>query len=474
MKFRTRKKLACVANARPVPSRANPLRLDPSRTTTLRRAFVAQVNVMFGLLKGAVVRLVVDDDVFGLQRRNHALLSNTAWQFTSDPDRVREFQEWLKQQFGRYLLGRTEEDLWRAYVIAGFKKGQARAFEDWLSRNPQEANELLSATPDYIGGAKEQFLRDSFAQPVSVDKVKLLAGRTFDDLRNVTHDMSTRMTRTLADGLAQGKGPREIARDLNKAVDIGRERALLVATTELSRSHAEGQLVALQKLGVEELGVMVEWTTSGLGVTKAGYPSPCNLCAPLQGIVVKIDEASGMIPRHPRCKCVWLPSGALGESTKGQVRGAAAIRAAILKSKGKGSWASGKRISTRRPKSILTNLLINAFCPTGAGGGVDPTCSPHGPPSVARSEQRLRELVRKNWDDMPDLYAADFGTRAAEREREVHAALAELAAMHTPQELVALARAVAPAGKVRFPKQALPALENKILGPLAMLKRQVV
>src|SRR5690606_3974530 len=49
----------------------------------------------------------------------------------------------------------------------------------------------------------------------------------------VTEAMATQMQRTLADGLGQGQGPREIARSLAQSVDgIGRRRAEVIARTE--------------------------------------------------------------------------------------------------------------------------------------------------------------------------------------------------------------------------------------------------
>lgn len=342
MKFRTRKKVsACLLGN----ARLDPLKIDPSRTVALRRGFGVVVSRAFARLKGAVVRLVDVDDAFGLKPRNHLIVGNTAWQFTTDPEKVKAFAAWLRTQFDAYLTGKTDEELWRLYTIAGFKKGQQRSFDDWLKGHPEALAEQDDA---YAGGAREQFLRESFNAPVSVDKVKLLAGRSFDDLKNVTHDMSTRMTRALADGLVQGKSPREIARDLNKQVDIGRDRALVVARSELIRAHAEGQLTALKNLGVEELGVMVEWSTTG-------DKRVCPRCRNLQGIVLKIDEATGLIPAHPLCRCAFIPAN-VGESSKGQVRGAAAIREALKRSKrksGNSAWGRGKRISTARPVSIL-------------------------------------------------------------------------------------------------------------------------
>ncbi len=379
-------------------ARLNPLLTDPTRTGLLRRTFRKHLEHQFGLLKGQVVKHLIVEQALG------PLTGNALSEFASDPANVEAFKQWLQQLLGEYLLSRTEEELWNEYIQQGYKKGAGRAFDDFNTAKRED----LGYTP-----SQEQFLQESFAHPVSVDKVKLLAGRSYDELKNVTSDMSNKMTRGLTDGLVQGKSPREIARDLAKQVGISKDRALLVARTEIIRAHAEGQLMALEKLGVEEVGVAVEWSTSGVGTTRKGYPSPCHICAPLKGIVLKLSEAAGMIPRHPNCMCSWVPAN-VGEDKSGQIRSAAGIKAAVKKSiegampkskrksikAGKGrktahQWAKGLSVSANRPKSIVDNFLLNcggevlhrgqqgvttlnAFCPTGAGGGVDPTCSPTG------------------------------------------------------------------------------------------------
>lgn len=278
--------------------------------------------------------------------------------FMSKPDQVKAFQVWLQQQFGQLLTGADERKLWDAYIQAGFKKGAGRSFDDFMRSKlagkiamaPDAATQ--QGAMDFYQGTKEEFLRSSFAQPVAIDKVQLLAGRSFDDLENVTDDMSTKMTRELMDGLVQGDSPLEVAKALNEQCDLGEARSETVARTELVRAHAEGQLTALEGLGVEELGVAVEWSTSGLNeVDKKGRPvSPCERCIPMAGVVLKMDEARGMIPFHPNCRCAWLPAN-VGEDeedrkvqkdTKGKIEDA-------LDEAG----VDDKEVSKNRPESIF-------------------------------------------------------------------------------------------------------------------------
>lgn len=224
------------------------------------------------------------------------LNAGTDWSFKPNPEKLREFQAWLKQKLGELVANATSEEIWQAYVRDGFERGAGRAWDD--VKGKQKAALPSERLPWYEGG-RDQFLSQAFGQPESVEKVQLLAQQTWDHLEGVTGDMSTRMGRVLVDGLVTGKGPREVARTLAKAVDLGRERALVVARTEVVRAHAEGQLLALNSLGVTDLGVDVEWAVAAKGA--------CPRCKAHAGQAYTVENASGKIPHHPQCRCCWIP-----------------------------------------------------------------------------------------------------------------------------------------------------------------------
>ncbi|MCK9570494.1 phage minor head protein [Candidatus Pacearchaeota archaeon] len=346
---------------------------------------------------------------------------NTRFAFQTSAEQTEAFRKWLANEVELQMFGTLEEQIkdawWRGYIEEGYKQGAGRAFDD--TKKPYAKGYAQDeSTSDFYRGSKEQFLRSAFAQPVSVDKVKLLAGRVYTDIKGVTDIVATKVQRSLTDGIIQGKSPHEVGREMNDVLDAYKNQATAVARTETIRAHAEGQLDAMEKLGIEDVGVAVEWTTSGMGVTALGNPSPCELCAPLAGIVMKVKEARGLIPRHPNCMCSLVPAN-VGEDTSGQLRSAGSIKSAFRKSikaeipkgskrtiaqqKAKSSWkGAGKTIGKKRPRGMVGNvvnhpgaevldylsdsgLLSNTFCPTGEGGGIDPTCSP------SKSQLKKRE-----------------------------------------------------------------------------------
>jgi SPP1 gp7 family putative phage head morphogenesis protein len=329
-----------------------PTLIDPTRTTLMRKNFCMKIRVMFARLAKELDELIVKEDVFGLIQSTgkDPFTNNTRWKFNTNQQKIKAFQAWLKTAFAKHLKNRTIDQLWEAYILDGWRKGAGRAFDDTKAgeksapaSSPAESLKQLG----FYQGTRAEFLNSSFNAPEAVDKVKLLAGRTFDDLEGVTAAMSVKMSRLLTDGLVQGKGPREIANWLHKEIGIGSYRAQTIARTELIRAHAEGQLMAFQKLGVEQVGAAVEWST-------AGDNRVCPLCRPLQGIVLRTEEATGMIPRHPNCRCSWIPAN-VGESVPSKLNTTKRINKAIGKSTklGGDDFGPAKPISKQRPKGIF-------------------------------------------------------------------------------------------------------------------------
>lgn len=226
-------------------------------------------------------------------------VSNASYRFHTDLQRLHAFHQWLAKQIAKGLLPLYDPatgDPWTSmYTAEAYKRAHSQAFD--AVRKPALARKM-----DFYNGSKAEFLRSAFGKPVSIEKVKLLASRTYNDLKGVTDAMSTNMSRVLANGMLQGSSPRKIAREMVDTVDnLGRVRARTIARTEIIHAHAEGSLDAYEQLGVEEVGVRVEWAATDDDKT-------CPLCEDLEGKTFTIKGARGRIPRHPNCRCSWIPS----------------------------------------------------------------------------------------------------------------------------------------------------------------------
>ena len=280
----------------------NSMRLDPTRTTLIRRAVIVELNKRFRLLRRDVMKLVEEDDIFGLKQKTdpikQALATNAprrAWEFKTVDAKLTSFNRWFKRQVQlRVLDGGSSKRPWLAdYVESAYKKGALRAYTD--------THKELNRPQAYYDGSRAEFLRQAFGSPEATAKIRMAYMRAYEELQGITAAMSQQISRVMADSISHGRGAAETARMLNKRISgIGRQRALVLARTEIVHAHAEGQLDSFEHLGVEELGVEAEWKT-------AGDDAVCEECADLEGRIYTVEEARGMIPRHPNCRCAWIP-----------------------------------------------------------------------------------------------------------------------------------------------------------------------
>lgn len=263
-------------------------RADPTRTTGVVLSYQRELSRRWRLVAQAVVRAVDEDDVLGL---GSAVLLQirrpSRFDFPSDPEgKLAAFDRWLREAMDTEVL---EPRGWQnSYARAGYTRGVEHA-DRALRRAgvpPSDAGAAASAT---------------FNQPIHRDKLRLLFSRNFTELRGITEATAQTTSRVLTQSLATGASPRVAARELSQAVSsIGRARSLLLARTETVRAHAEATLARYEQAGVQGVSALAEFIT-------ARDDRVCQTCQDLEGEVFTIDQANGIIPVHPNCRCAWLP-----------------------------------------------------------------------------------------------------------------------------------------------------------------------
>jgi len=270
------------------------------------------------------------------------LTANTRWSGQPPSQKVNSFGSWLNALVAQTVTGPKAKNAWDVYLKTGFKKGVTSSYTDVTKASKAGAKKTATSLGWY-SGAKDQFVQSAMANPLTADKVKMIANQAFDHLTDVTSTMSTRISRVLTDGLIKGLSPKVVAANIVTEVGLAKNRALLIAQTELIRAHAEGQLTALENAGIEEVSAAAEYDTSGL-------PTVCPKCKPLDGVVLTVAEARGMIPRHPGCKCAWKPAVV---KAAGMITGASAIKKALKKADAE----PNSPIAKKRPELMALNQM---------------------------------------------------------------------------------------------------------------------
>ncbi len=293
--FSSKHESRVVTHQRRIQAGLRALKRDPSRTTLLRRRLANAMKTRFRRLRQAIRELVVTDDALGLVLGTPVEMQvRQAWRFQTDSNKVISYRKWLQGQVDEKILtvGGVDGKPWTSdYVEHAYKKGMGRAYGD-----------VTRLEAGIFEGTREQFLQDAFNAPEMLSKIELVSTRAFTQLRGVTDAMSQQMSRILADGLAAGKGPAAVARELTDNVTkLTNTRALVLARTEIIHAHAEGQLDGFERLGVKEVGIEAELSTAGDDLV-------CERCSAVESDgPYLVKKARGMIPVHPNCRCAWVP-----------------------------------------------------------------------------------------------------------------------------------------------------------------------
>lgn len=263
-------------------------------TSTIKRAFEAELVRRFKRIRSLIHETVVENDALRLGEEPRPFTLQTGpidrFPFPTDAKKADAFMEWLNAAADEDILGITEGgapgDWMQTYVRSSYGRGV------------EYAEGLLREAGVSI---PEEVLSTTFNAPIHAHKLEILYQRTFRELQGIDAAMGQAISRELTQGMVEGINPNEMGRRLTDRVDkIGIHRARLLARTEVQRAHAEATLTRYEQAGVREVVGVVEFST-------AGDERVCDQCAFLDASRYTIEEARGIIPVHPQCRCAWIP-----------------------------------------------------------------------------------------------------------------------------------------------------------------------
>lgn len=285
---------------------------DPTRTLGVRRRFIADLTRRFKAVQRRVTKAVVTNDALGLRAPRMPptlrLVGRDAlpkeFDFPRSQDKVAAFDTWLAEQIQAHILnpaegveiieapqlGEAVETAWtNKYIDSGYQQGIGRA-----------RSELIGAGFDVPTIAESGGINVVFNQPFHLDRVGLLYTRAFSELKTIASGLDSDVSSILAQGMAEGKNPITLAREMNKRLGIGLVNSKRIARTEIIRAHHMATIQEYRNSGVIGVKILAEFTT-------AGDSKVCKRCQRLAGKVFTLDKAEGIIPVHPNCRCVFLP-----------------------------------------------------------------------------------------------------------------------------------------------------------------------
>ncbi|QBI90012.1 putative head assembly protein [Halobacterium phage ChaoS9] len=312
---------------------------DPSKTTTIQRKYAQKLRGRFEDIRSEIRQGVGERDIFDLEARGEDDTDDVgAGVDQLAADRRREFYDLLAEQrydeareLSRDLVEQLADfdpsDLQTRDYIFQRDADKHEQFMEWL-REAQEDGvlEVIDRGENtYIQSSYERGLRNadswmdvdhdidvatSVRMPIHEDRLQLLFERNYEALQGITDDVARQISRELADGLAEGVHPDEMARRMADRIDsIGRTRATTLARTEVMHGHNEAALTRYEEiLGDVDVEIEAE-------VSTAGDSHVCDICSPWDGETMSIQEArSNGPPFHPRCRCIARPATSTTEA----------------------------------------------------------------------------------------------------------------------------------------------------------------
>lgn len=272
---------------------ATPLQLDPTRATSIRRAFGTELVRRYRDFYLGLVKAVEVDDVLGIRTGPTFLLFNAG-----DGDSVKRLADKAKEIADKTINETTPQGThWsEKFTRMARRLGLRRAYKD---ANKQDAG---NPVVEHIN--TEQKVSDTENSKEGQAALGRLIGKTVEHIKAAAQKVISAVVRIAGDVLGKkGATPEQVSEAVKPEVQKQAEAAKVITETETTAAHAEGQLDMLEALNFSEVAVWVEFKT-------AGDLKVCPLCSGLEGKVMTIEEARGVIPVHPRCRCAFRVLGA--------------------------------------------------------------------------------------------------------------------------------------------------------------------
>ena len=258
----------------------SPLKLDPSRTFTLRRSAIADMRRRLAKFKKKLQQLIVTDNVFGLSVHED-------WQDLSPEKQAEEFKKWIIEALALTLLFTADGVSWTfEYLKKAHDKGVRRTYDE-LDLIPSDVTiwyvEDMEALNDFLKSATSK--------------------KTLEDLRlhldTAIEVIAAALISILVLKFIEGRSGSltELYSELLRALETSETSFIRLLRTEIVRAQAEGQLDIYEKANVEGLKIMVEW--------RIGAGNVCPRCQANAGHIFTLEEARGLIPLHMNCQCSW-------------------------------------------------------------------------------------------------------------------------------------------------------------------------
>ena len=271
----------------------------PTQTQEAQKQFAQRLRGVLARINARIREFVGEKDLFNLQTEALEVDDpEEVFDFPTSQAKITGFLQWLREQLDTEFLEVVGPDrnqfILKAY-FAGLRNVHRQLGDLGVSFRRPDVDELVGA-------------------PIHRSALQELYTRTYENLVSVRDDVAQAVRDELVEGFRDGKGPREIARNLTDRVDsIGKHRSTMIARSEVMNAHSESTLNRVDELNKQadnEISV-------GHGEWDADMDSPrtCAFCRAINSTRLRVSEMRGTTvqfrgdvyrlkpPAHPNGRC---------------------------------------------------------------------------------------------------------------------------------------------------------------------------
>lgn len=251
---------------------------DPTQTTFLRNRFAGNLRGRLTAVRKKIRYAIVKDDILRLKRQETAVLP-------VDPVRqIERFEQFVERVVGEALEARS------AATAVGLAYGAGVRMAN------KDAGKAVKLAANEEG--------DPEVDPVHVAAVALLVAAFLRRLKGRGRSLADRIVNLGAKAVVVGWTIEELATAVDAEISKEKTGLTVLAVTTVVEVFNEALLNRFGQLGFREVTAVVEIVT-------AGDRRVCPTCRGLQGVRYTIEQARGIIPVHPRCRCRWTVVGSV-------------------------------------------------------------------------------------------------------------------------------------------------------------------
>ena len=326
-------------------------REDPTGTVSLRRSYAREALSRLDQFLSIVQETVVENDALDIE----GLASRTRFNAAQDEigggtldQRMDSFRAWANRTADEVILGIRRDEAgnmvdwnrWQnKYVVSAMAKGVRDADRRLRARGAShpdlgpsdELTDLIinqEISPANVARAEtrrrtipalesefltaatgtdpeREVIQGALATPAFAERnirntLQQLSDTNFRQFQTVVREsvpgLATRLKEEIAEGIAAGQGPEEIAEQAylsakQRHQTLTRHRSTMIARTETIRSYNQASLDRYEKFGTQ--------LVQGQQFSTADDERVCPICNGLEGTVFELQQARGIIPAHP-------------------------------------------------------------------------------------------------------------------------------------------------------------------------------